>query len=556
QASSQRLSVYRPGYWVRLVTDLGHKKRATEALRACEKALAEACPLPGERPSHHSKANDSSLGATLHPRGSGGSPTNRSSEAEGTAEGMTPVEEQAAAVLPLGESLPLQRRAVRLAVPPLRWRKRPPPELRQAQLRVMSLDLSWRRAGASGGSAYSMVPKPLEADKGEDLKGAGKIAPGTSLEQAVLDTMLEELGPGWNGLHSENRRVSLLVVLIICLGLFALLCWDALFASPVPPAGHVPTPSPSDASAGVSPIATKMPLHQGPISQDPQSTNTTSNCDGQDDGRSTTTGDETSLESRHKQPIPSSASGPVSAGRELTWGGIRQRGSSQDEEGEGDTFHPFPSPFQSEPADLMTVAFAGRRRRLLEGLFARVERGEAVALIRQTWARHYGKACTGLNWNLFSDGVEGWATVASAIGPQPLSSVCRNLASNYWAWRHGLPDLFLWRRDAAARRAPTKATVPADRLPASPMGVCATRPTSERPNVAGGVASTCRGPGVDEPILKGEAETKREACCKWVEVKGPGDSLSCAQEAWIDTLVGAGADFVLLRVEDNAVLPA
>ncbi|CAM9642647.1 unnamed protein product, partial [Hapterophycus canaliculatus] len=74
---------------------------------------------------------------------------------------------------------------------------------------------------------------------------------------------------------------------------------------------------------------------------------------------------------------------------------------------------------------------------------------------------------------------------------------CRNLASNYWAWRHGLPDLFLW-----------------------------------------------------------HSETKREAYCRWVEVKGPGDSLSCAQEAWIDALVEAGADFVLLRVEDTAGLPA
>lgn len=44
--------------------------------------------------------------------------------------------------------------------------------------------------------------------------------------------------------------------------------------------------------------------------------------------------------------------------------------------------------------------------------------------------------------------------------------------------------------------------------------------------------------------------------CKWVEVKGPGDDLSCAQEAWIDTLVGAGAEAVLLRVEDTATVAA
>ncbi|CAN0276430.1 unnamed protein product [Hapterophycus canaliculatus] len=166
-----------------------------------------------------------------------------------TPDMMTSMEEQAAAILPLGESLPLQRRAVRLAVPPLRWRRRPPPELRQAQLRVMSLDLSWRRASASGGSAAATASKRksssnpaasipqwgvevgMEEEEGEEeeeeeveqedegggleqhvagkvgkAQGAAKVAPGTSLEQAVLVTMLAELGPGWDGLHSENRR--------------------------------------------------------------------------------------------------------------------------------------------------------------------------------------------------------------------------------------------------------------------------------------------------------------------------------------------------------------
>lgn len=62
---------------------------------------------------------------------------------------------------------------------------------------------------------------------------------------------------------------------------------------------------------------------------------------------------------------------------------------------EDGVFYPFPSPFQSEPADLMTPAFAGRRRSLLGGVFESIERGGAVAMIRQAWSRHYGKACTG-----------------------------------------------------------------------------------------------------------------------------------------------------------------
>lgn len=116
-----------------------------------------------------------------------------------------------------------------------------------------------------------------------------------------------------------------------------------------------------------------------------------------------------------------------------------------------------------------------------------------------------------------------------------------------------MPDLFLWRKDAASDGG--KAAHPADPLPAPETGVCAAQTTPERPNVVDSKASTWTGRDVDEEARKGDSESKQEAYCKWVEVKGPGDSLSCAQEAWIDTLVGAGADFVLLRVEDTAASP-
>lgn len=213
--------MHRPQYWLRLVTDLGHKKRAMEALQACEKALAEACPTP-------SKAAVSSP-----PGGGERRPSPERNRAHGTPRGAVSAAAatavgEAAAVLPLGEALPLLRRAVRLAVPPLRWRKRPPPELREAALRVMSLDLSWRRgagkreiregeetgAGADEGRGDEFKEEGeeggvREAGKAGDpvgnVGGSAGAAPGTSLEQAVLDTLLAELEPGWKGLHSENR---------------------------------------------------------------------------------------------------------------------------------------------------------------------------------------------------------------------------------------------------------------------------------------------------------------------------------------------------------------
>ncbi|CBJ25827.1 conserved unknown protein [Ectocarpus siliculosus] len=486
QASSQRLSVHRPRYWVRLVTDLGHKKRSMAALQACEKALAEASlPPPAE-------STAASPAVTMR----------------------TPAVEAAQ------EGFPERR------------------EAGEGEGRVGGSEGGDRGDGGKGRSGY-------------EGGGSAGIAPGTSLEQAVLNAMLAELEPGWKGLHAENS---------ICLGLFALLCWDALFAPLVPasPGAIAATPGTpvrrprepmADASGEPAPIA-KEPRN-GQEEGEPQDPHCSAKPSGRCRGSGARSGGSTAV-ARVNLPDGASASMGGSTCFEVT----RDDPSLSAGGEENGVFYPFPSPFQSEPADLMTPAFARRRRSLLGGVFESIERGRAVAMIRQAWSRHYGKACTGLNWNLFPNGVEGWATVASAIGPLPLSCICRNLASNYWAWRHGLPDLFLWRENAAAEQAATAET---SRCPmagssdqdasdfgadSDPAGSQATVSLDKdrRKNGGGRMATTA-----DVEVLP-----RKEACCKWVEVKGPGDSLSCAQEAWIDALVGAGADFAVLRVEDAA----
>lgn len=35
--------------------------------------------------------------------------------------------------------------------------------------------------------------------------------------------------------------------------------------------------------------------------------------------------------------------------------------------------------------------------------------------------------------------------IAQALGGSALESICRTLASDYALWRHGLPDLLLWK---------------------------------------------------------------------------------------------------------------
>ncbi|CAM9955727.1 unnamed protein product, partial [Choristocarpus tenellus] len=153
---------------------------------------------------------------------------------------------------------------------------------------------------------------------------------------------------------------------------------------------------------------------------------------------------------------------------------------------------------------------------------------------------------TGLNWGLF-DGPEPWGDICQVVGPSILSCVCRKLASNYWAWRHGLPDLFLWKRGEGVTGGEDNSE-----------GVLSGGSGDD--GYGGGQGDTGASVGQDDVQggVKGPdgnedhpAEVEPGAC-KWIEVKGPGDSLSCFQEAWIDVLVGAGADFTVLWVEDGA----
>ena len=126
----------------------------------------------------------------------------------------------------------------------------------------------------------------------------------------------------------------------------------------------------------------------------------------------------------------------------------------------------------------------------------------------------------------------------------------RNLATNYWAWRHGLPDLFLWRKNAASRRDLSPITNYNGLTPEIDPPDSEREPS--RSAVVGASMGGCSGDGDDQQAKGTDRVPQKEAGCKWVEVKGPGDDLSCAQEAWIDALVGAGAEAVLLRVKDSA----
>ena len=124
----------------------------------------------------------------------------------------------------------------------------------------------------------------------------------------------------------------------------------------------------------------------------------------------------------------------------------------------------------------------------LEGGAVQQQQEEAMSLmtrtIRSSWGRYHGVPLAGVDWGRHGHGCEAMRQVACALGGRVVHAVCLRLAKDYELWGHGLPDLVMMR---------------------------------------GGVA-------------------------KMVEVKGPGDSLSAAQSAWIDVLLDAGADVEVCHV--------
>lgn len=152
------------------------------------------------------------------------------------------------------------------------------------------------------------------------------------------------------------------------------------------------------------------------------------------------------------------------------------------------------------PTSTSSVArstFLQRCSVMTETLFERILVGEGPSLIRRNWIQHFGKACRGVDWSRFS--LSKLQAVASGLGGRALSGICRTLAEDFCHWRHGLPDLVI--------------LTPCRLSPACP------------------------------------SEAKRASPhVRFIEVKGPGDSLSVIQSLWLDRLLELGVDVCVAKV--------
>ncbi|KIK92306.1 hypothetical protein PAXRUDRAFT_830065 [Paxillus rubicundulus Ve08.2h10] len=149
----------------------------------------------------------------------------------------------------------------------------------------------------------------------------------------------------------------------------------------------------------------------------------------------------------------------------------------------------FETAYQTAPLDIAEDSFYHSRKDLMEKRLSGIAAGEAVDLIQRVDSVHRpsGTWCVGVRWDLFSS--DDLVDIVTCIGGKALSVICRVLCEDYAFRSSGGPDLFLWN--------PVKGT------------------------------------------------------CKFVEVKGPGDTLQENQRVWIDVLLRAPTPVEVCRVVEK-----
>ncbi|KAI0372954.1 hypothetical protein BV20DRAFT_1034206 [Pilatotrama ljubarskyi] len=151
----------------------------------------------------------------------------------------------------------------------------------------------------------------------------------------------------------------------------------------------------------------------------------------------------------------------------------------------------FETRYQAAPLDLAEDTFYYARQALADARLAEVEAGRAAELVGQAYDAHQGKMCVGVRWDLF--GREDVVGIAKCLEPAALAVICRLMCEDYAGRTGGVPDL----------------------------------------------------------IVRNE----KDGWAKFVEVKGPNDSLQENQKVWIDVLLQAGMPVEVCHVHEPGEAP-
>jgi Fanconi-associated nuclease 1 len=107
----------------------------------------------------------------------------------------------------------------------------------------------------------------------------------------------------------------------------------------------------------------------------------------------------------------------------------------------------FNSTFQSGPLDLNTEYFYEARKDRIDKRILEIAAGFGSKIVEIVSGRELERktVCAGVNWRDYS--AEDLVLFVECIGKQPLSLICTALAKYYWAYRGGVPDLFLYKAE-------------------------------------------------------------------------------------------------------------
>ncbi|KAJ7782652.1 VRR-NUC domain-containing protein [Mycena metata] len=149
----------------------------------------------------------------------------------------------------------------------------------------------------------------------------------------------------------------------------------------------------------------------------------------------------------------------------------------------------FETPWQRGPLDLMDDSFYYARQDRIEARLAEIKAGEARSILEgnDDEYREDDTCCIGVSWEMC--GRDDLVEIVECLGGDALASICRLFCEDYRGRNSGVPDLVIWNPD-----------------------------------------------------------TKE---CKFVEVKGPGDTLHENQRLWSDALLTAGCPVVICYVVDS-----
>lgn len=80
---------------------------------------------------------------------------------------------------------------------------------------------------------------------------------------------------------------------------------------------------------------------------------------------------------------------------------------------------------------------------MIEARLEEIRQGNAVVLLAESWSKHHGTYCRGVNWGKYS--LETLQTIAACVGGSGLSALCRLLTQDHAGYSAGMPDLLVWR---------------------------------------------------------------------------------------------------------------